>query len=123
MASVERRFCRVNHVEQVSAYLDQTCSIEQLINQVGPEIDMAVDEMGDLLQLLQEQLAAFRFAAAPITHKQQVTIQQALDDCAQARTIQIKLGTFITSLQALSSERGTLSMRSVQSDEQEGASV
>jgi hypothetical protein len=89
----------MNTVVQIPEYLDQTSSVEQLINKVGPEIDMEVDEVGDLLQTLQEQLVPFCFAADPTNLKQQEAIQQALDDCAHARAIQARLATFIASLQ------------------------
>jgi len=90
----------MNIVVQAPEYLDQTSSIEQLINTVGPEIDMEVDEVGELLQTLQEQLEPFCFAADPTNLKQQEAIQQALDDCAHARAIQARLATFIACLQA-----------------------
>lgn len=98
---VERSFCRMNIVIQTPEYLDQTSSLEELINQVGPEIDMEVDEVGELLQTIQEQLASFIFVSDPINLKQQETIQQALDDCSQARAIQGRLATFIISLRSL----------------------
>jgi hypothetical protein len=91
----------MNIVVQAPEYLDQTSSIEQLVNEVGPEIDMEVDEVGELLQILQGQLVSFRFATDPIPLKQQDAIQLALDDCAHARAIQARLTTFISSLQAL----------------------
>lgn len=64
----------MNTVEQAPTYLDHISSIEQLVNEVGPEMDREVDEVGDLLQELQGQLASFRFAADPITLNQPATI-------------------------------------------------
>jgi hypothetical protein len=99
---VERNLCKMNMIVQAPPYLDQTLSVEQLINEIGPEIDQEVDEIDELLQTLQEQLASFRFAADPINLKQRAAIQQALDDCAHARAIQARLATFITNLQTCS---------------------
>jgi hypothetical protein len=91
----------MNIVVQERKPSDRDLSIEQLLNEVGPEIDMEVDEVDELLQTLQEQLASFRFAAGPTNLMQQEVIQQALDDCAHARAIQARLAAFISSIQAL----------------------
>ena len=97
----------MNTVVQAPEYLDQTASIEQLLNEVGPEIDREVDEVGELLQTLQEQLISFHFAVDPTNLQQQAAIQQALDDCAYARAIQVRLATFISCMQTLKRDEAT----------------
>jgi hypothetical protein len=93
--------CRMNSIEQAPTYLDQTALIEQLLNEVGPAIDREIDEVGELLQIVQEQLTSFHIAGDLTNLQQQAAIQQALDDCASARAIQVRLATFISCMQTL----------------------